>query len=56
MITASMDINRFIIQLSTLMAAQKSSETNCRMRHFTGNGDNYHDYRLRVFDPANEKN
>jgi hypothetical protein len=32
MITASTDIDRFIIQLSTLMAAEKSSETNWRTR------------------------
>jgi hypothetical protein len=33
MITASMDIDRFIIQLSTLMAEGKSSETNWHTRH-----------------------
>jgi hypothetical protein len=33
MITARTDIDRFIIQLSTLMAAEKSSETNWRTRH-----------------------
>jgi len=54
--TTSTDIDCFIIQLSTLMAAEKSSETNGRMRRVTSNGDNYHDYRLRVFDPANERN
>jgi hypothetical protein len=32
MITASTDIDRFIIQFSTLMAAEKSSETNWRTR------------------------
>jgi len=44
MITARMDIDRFIIQLSTLMAAEKSSETNCCTTRFTGNDDNYHEY------------
>jgi len=51
MITASMDIDRFINQLSTMMAAEKSSETNCRTRHVTGD-----DYRPPLFDPANERN
>jgi len=36
MITARKDIDRRIIQLSTLMAAEKSSETNCRTRRVTG--------------------
>jgi len=44
MITARTDIDCFIIQLSTLMAAEKSSETNCRTRRVTGNDDNYHYY------------
>jgi len=52
MITASTDIDRFIIQLSTLMAAKKSSETNSRTRRVTGDDENYHDYRPRLFDPA----
>jgi len=56
MFTASTDIDRFIIQLSTLMAAEKSSEANRRTRRVTGDGDNYHDYRPRLFDPANERN
>jgi len=56
MITASTDINRFIIQLSTLMAAEKSSETNSHTRRVTGDDENYHDYRPRLFDPANERN
>ena len=56
MITASMDIDGFIVQLSTLMAAEKSSETNSRTRRLTGDDDNHHDYRPRVFDPANERN
>jgi len=43
MITASTDIDRFIIQLSTLMAAEKSSETNWHTRRATGDDDNYHD-------------
>ena len=56
MITARTDIERFIIQLSTLMAAEKSSETNRRTRRVMGDGDNYHDYRPRLFIPANERN
>ena len=51
MITASTDIERFINQLRTLMAAEKSSETNCRTRPVTGD-----DYRPRLFDLANERN
>jgi hypothetical protein len=35
MITASTDIDRFIIQFSTLMTAEKSSETNWRTRRVT---------------------
>jgi len=56
MITASTDIDRFISQLSTLMAAEKSWETNSRTRRVTGNDETYHDYRPRLFDPANERN
>jgi hypothetical protein len=56
MITESTDINRFIIQLSTRMAADKTSGTNSRTRRVTGDDDNYHDYRPRLFDPANERN
>jgi len=56
MINASTDLDRFIVQLSTLMAAEKSTETNCRTRRITGDDDNYHDYRPRLFDPANETN
>jgi len=56
MFTASTDIDRFIIQLSTLLAAEKSSETNRRTRRVTGDGDNYHDYSPPLFDPANERN
>jgi len=56
MITASTDIDRFIIQLSTLMAAEKSSETYSRTSRVTGDEDNYHDCRPRLFDPANERN
>jgi len=48
MITASTDIDLFIIQLSTLMAAEKSSETNWRTRRvatimtiITTTGHNY---------------
>jgi hypothetical protein len=44
MITARTEIDRFNIQLSTLMAAEKSSETNSRTRRITSNDDNYHDY------------
>jgi hypothetical protein len=56
MITESTDIDRFIIQLSTLMAAEKSSGTNSRTRRVTGDDDNYHDYRPRLFDLAYERN
>ena len=55
MTTASTDLDRFNIQLSTLMAAEKSSETNRPTRRGTGDGDNYHDYSPRLFDPANER-
>jgi len=44
MITARMDIDDFITQLSTLMGTEKSSETNCRTRLVTGDHDNFHDY------------
>jgi len=49
MITASMDIDRFINQLSTLMAADKSSETNCRTRRVTAmtTGRHYSIRRMR---------
>ena len=56
MIIESTDIDRFIIQLSTLMAAEKSSETICHTRRVTGDDDSYHDYRTPLFDPANERN
>jgi len=56
MITASTDIDRFIIQLSTLMAVEKSSETNYRTRRVTGDDDNYQDCRPGLFDPASERN
>jgi hypothetical protein len=56
MITASTAINRCIIHLSTLMAAEKSLETNLRTRHITADDDNYHEYRPRQFTPANERN
>jgi len=53
MITASTEIDRFITQLSTLMAAEKSSETNWRTRRvatmmtiITSTG----------FDPTNKRN
>jgi len=36
------------------MAAEKSSETDSRKRRVTGDDDNYHDKRPRLFDPANE--
>jgi len=56
MITASTDIGRFIIQLGTLMAAEKNSETDSRTRHVTGDDENYHDYWPQLFCPANERN
>jgi len=56
MITASPDIDHFIIQLSTPMAAEKISEANSHTRRVTGDDENYHDYTARRFDPANERN
>jgi len=56
MMTASMDINCFIIQLSTQMAPEKSPETNSRMRLVTGDDDNYQDYKPQLFDSAYERN
>jgi len=56
MFTASMDIDRFIIQLSTRIAAEKSSETNSRTGRVTGDDDKYHDYRLQLFNPAYARN
>jgi len=56
MITARTDIDPVIIQLSTLMAVVKSSETNCRTRRITRDDHNYHDYRPRLLGPANERN
>ena len=57
MTTASTDLYRYNIQLSPLMAAEKSSETNWRTRRVTGNDDDDYlqytsakvqiDYRLR---------
>jgi hypothetical protein len=54
MITASTDIDRFIIQLSTLTAAEKSSETNWRMKRvatmmtfITTTGRNYSIWPMR---------
>jgi hypothetical protein len=38
------------------MAAEKSLETNRRTRRVTDDDDNYHDYRPRLFEPANERN
>jgi len=54
MISASMNIDHYIIQFSTLMAAEKSSETNWRTRRITGNDNNYHDYCPRLLDSAND--
>jgi hypothetical protein len=45
MITASMDMDCFIMQLNTLMAAEQSLETNSHTRRVTGDDDNYYDYR-----------
>jgi len=56
MIGASTDIDHFIIQLSTLMVAEKSSETNWHMRCVTSDDDNHHGYRPQLFDPANDRN
>ena len=49
MITASTDMDRFIMQLSTLMAAEKSTETNLRTRRVARNDDNYQEYRIRPY-------
>ena len=46
MITASTDIDRFSIQLSTLLAAEKSSETTQCTRRIAGNDDHDHKYRI----------
>jgi len=54
--TASMDHDCYNIQLSLLMAAEKSSETNWRRRRVTGNDDNYHEYWTTLFDSAYERN
>jgi len=56
MITASTNIDCFIIDFCTLMAAEKSSETDCLTRQVTRNDDNYHDYRPQLYNPANERN
>jgi hypothetical protein len=56
MTTANTDLDRFNIQLSPLMAAEKSSETHWHTRRVTGNDVNYHEYRTRQFDPAYERN
>jgi len=56
MITESMDIDHFIIHFSTRTVAEMSSETNWCTRHVTGDDDNYHNYGLRRFDPANARN
>jgi len=47
MATARMDIDSFIIQSNTLMAAEKHSETNGYTRHVTSNDDNDYDYRIQ---------
>jgi len=47
-------VDQFIIQLSH-MRAVKSSTTNWRTRRVTSNDDD-HEYRTRLFDPANERN
>ena len=56
MTTASTDHDRYNIQLSPLMAAEKGSENNWRTSRVTGNDDNYHEYRTPLFDPAYEGN
>ena len=48
--------NQFIIQLRYLTAPGLSSETNWRIVGVSGDDNNYHDYRPRQFDPANERN
>lgn len=55
-ITATMDIYRFIIQLSTLMTMKKSSEAIWGMRCVTEDDNNYHDYRPSLCNPANGRN
>jgi hypothetical protein len=44
-ITASTDIDHSLIQLSTLMAVQKGSETTGRTTHVAGNDYDNHTYR-----------
>jgi hypothetical protein len=56
MMTESTDINRFIIRLITMMAAENSSGTNSRTRRVTGDDDNHYDSRLPLLNPANERN
>jgi len=56
MTTASTDHDCYNIQLSLLMAAEKSSETNWRTRHVTGNDFNYHEYWTPLFNPAYDRN
>jgi hypothetical protein len=57
MSTASTDLDHFNIQLSPLMTAEKSSETNCRTRLVTsGEEDIYPEYRKQLFLPANKGN
>lgn len=46
-ITASRDMEHFVIQLSILMVVENISETNSRTRCIAHNEDNYHEYRIR---------
>jgi len=57
MITARTDLDHFINQLSNVMVSRISSETNLHMRRVTGGkDDNCHEYKPRLFDPANVRN
>jgi len=49
MITASTNIDRDIIQLSPLVKAEKSSDTNWRTRRIAGDDDDYHVCRIRPY-------
>jgi hypothetical protein len=51
-IAVRMDIDWFMIQLSTMMSAEKNWETNCRTRHVIGDDNVSHKYRPRLLHPA----
>jgi len=51
MITLSTDIDHCILQLSSLMAAEKFSETHWLTRHVTSNGNDFYEYTIRSNQP-----